>query len=54
VGRGPRPRWRALPIVGPLRGAVSDLINQQLYDLVIDHGYRLTFDFDRLTVAGEP
>jgi hypothetical protein len=47
-------RAGALPIVGPLGGAVSDLINEQLDDLVIDHRYRLTSDFDRLTVAGEP
>ena len=58
---GPNPELRItslhagrLPLVGPLRSALSDLVNGQLKELRLDHHYDLTFDYDQVTVNASP
>ena len=58
---GPNPELRItslhagrLPLVGPLRSALSDLVNGQLKELRLDHHYDLTFDYDQVTVNAHP
>ena len=58
---GPNPELRItslhagrLPLVGPLRSALSDLVNNQLKELRLDHHYDLTFDYDQVTVNAHP
>lgn len=43
-----------LPLVGPLKSALSDLVNDQLKELRLDHHYDLTFDYDQVTVNASP
>ena len=41
----------ALPSVGPLREALTGLIDEQLADLQLDYRYQVSFDYDRATIT---
>ena len=43
-----------LPLVGPLKSALSGLVNDQLKELRLDHHYDLAFDYDKATVNASP
>ncbi len=58
---GPHPRLQIdslhagwLPLVGPARTAVADLVNDKLADLEISHQMSLSLGYNDATVRGQP
>jgi serine/threonine-protein kinase len=43
-----------LPAIGPIRSTVQDLVNSAFSDLEIEHRYVVKYDYNALTLEGEP